>query len=145
MANRERGEVALEVDGRTYTFCLDLNALTELEALFSTPDREVSFVEVVGKAEQGHAKYIRGVFWAALKRHHPDITLMEAADVIQGLGGIFGGQLQALLSQATGGAKPDPADIRELGEGVGKRPRKARVARVNGTGESSTSRPDASI
>jgi len=142
MANRERGEVAFEVDGRTYTFCLDLNGLTELEAMFSTPTREVGFVEIVGKAEAGHARYIRAVFWAALRKYQPDITLEQTSDLVQAIGGLFGGQLQAVLQQATGGARPDPKDVAELGEGVKKRPRKAQ-GQASGIGESSTSRPAA--
>lgn len=139
MANRERGEYALEVDGKTWTFCLDLNGLTELEALFSTEAREVGFVEIIGKAEKGHAKYIRAVFWAALLKYQPDITLADAGNVIQDLGGLFSGKLQEVLVQATGGAKPDAADVEELDAGM-RRPRKAR-ARANGTGVSSISNP----
>lgn len=141
MANRERGEVDLVVDGTTYTFCLGLNELVELETLVtSTSGREVRFVEVLAKAESGHATSIRALFWAALKKHHPDVTLDKAGEIVQAVGGLFSGKLQALLTQATTGARPDPADVAELGKGGKKRPRTAQTP-ANGIGVTSTSKP----
>ena len=71
MANRERGEVDVEIEGRHYTCFLYLYSQVALETLFSTADREVSFVEIAVKAENGHAKYLRAVLWALFRRHHP--------------------------------------------------------------------------
>jgi hypothetical protein len=38
MANRQRGEIEATLDGRTWTLCLTLGALAELEAALATPD-----------------------------------------------------------------------------------------------------------
>ena len=38
MANRRRGEIAATIDGRSYTLCLTLGALAELEAAFAVED-----------------------------------------------------------------------------------------------------------
>ena len=38
MVNRHRGEVAAELDGRTFTLCLTLGALAELETAFEVDD-----------------------------------------------------------------------------------------------------------
>lgn len=38
MANRHRGEIEAELGGRTYTLCLTLGALAELEAAFGAED-----------------------------------------------------------------------------------------------------------
>ena len=38
MPNRRRGEVALHLAGRTYTLCLTLGALAELESAFGVDD-----------------------------------------------------------------------------------------------------------
>lgn len=38
MANRYRGEVSAVLDGRTFTLCLPLGALAELEATFQASD-----------------------------------------------------------------------------------------------------------
>lgn len=35
MANRQRGEIAAELGGKTYTLCLTLGALAELESAFA--------------------------------------------------------------------------------------------------------------
>lgn len=38
MVNRQRGEIAAVLDGRTWTLCLTLGALAELEAALAAPD-----------------------------------------------------------------------------------------------------------
>ncbi len=38
MANKRRGEISAELDGKTYTLCLTLGALAELEDAFSATD-----------------------------------------------------------------------------------------------------------
>ncbi|MET4632358.1 gene transfer agent family protein [Kaistia defluvii] len=38
MANRHRGEIEAELDGRPHTLCLTLGALAELEAAFGAED-----------------------------------------------------------------------------------------------------------
>lgn len=38
MANRRRGEIAAELDGRAWTLCLTLGALAELETAFEVDD-----------------------------------------------------------------------------------------------------------
>ena len=38
MVNKHRGEVAAELDGRTFTLCLTLGALAELETAFEVED-----------------------------------------------------------------------------------------------------------
>lgn len=37
-ANRRRGEIAAELDGKSYKLCLTLGALAELEALYAADD-----------------------------------------------------------------------------------------------------------
>jgi len=37
-ANRRRGEIAAELDGKTYRLCLTLGALAELEAAYAADD-----------------------------------------------------------------------------------------------------------
>ena len=38
MANRHRGEISAKLDGRSYTLCLTLGALAELEDAFAAQD-----------------------------------------------------------------------------------------------------------
>lgn len=132
MANRQRGEVALEMDGKTYTLVFDMNALCCLEDLFSTPEREVVFQDVLKMASKGSARHIRGIVWASLQRHHPEVSLSQSTDLIEAAGGFegFGEKLQQLADST----QPDPEDR--------GRPRKAQ--RNGGTGVTATSRLAAS-
>lgn len=136
MANRERGEVSLEVEGQPYVLVLDTNAMCELEDLLSTPERPVSFVEVIQKVVNGNSmRHLRALVWAALRRHHPTMTVKEAGDLISRAGGVqaFGEQLNALVNST----QPDPGDVESA------RPRKAQ-ARKGGTGAISIAKPAAS-
>lgn len=144
MANRERGEVGIEIDGRRYTCCSDLDSQIAIETMFSTADREVSYFEIAAKAERGHAKYLKPVLWGLFQRHHAaEVTLDTISDLAQRAGGAL--NLIDLLRRAMAASAPDAKDVAELAAGAPKkRPRKAQ-ARVNGTGGMSTSRPGASV
>ena len=136
MANRERGEVSLEIDGTTYTMVLDLEALCHLEDHFSTPAKDAVFPELLERASRGSARHIRGIVWAALQRHHKGMTLEETSDLIQASGGLagFGEKLNALA----GSTQPDAEDASELSGGKKTRPRKAQNdAGVNGVNSTS--------
>jgi hypothetical protein len=50
MVNSRRGEIAAELDGRTWTLCLTLGALAELEAAFEVEDLSA----LVSKFSSGH-------------------------------------------------------------------------------------------
>ena len=108
MSNSVRGEVTIESGGQTYTLVMDTNAMVELEDVFSTPDKPVSFTDILMKVERGYMKYVRAFVWAALRRHHETMTLKDAGRFIEGAGGIvaFGQQLRR-IAQAT---QPDKDD-----------------------------------
>ena len=82
MANAVKGEVAFDLDGKTYTLVLDFNALCEVE-------------DVLGAGEMKLAKpsAIRAIFWAALRRHHPAMTQRDAGNLIGGVGLTKAGEL----------------------------------------------------
>jgi hypothetical protein len=48
MANRRRGEVALELGGQRYTLCFTLGALAELEEAFDAPDLQALAARFAG-------------------------------------------------------------------------------------------------
>jgi hypothetical protein len=106
MANRERGEVAIEIDGQTYTLRLDLNALAEFEAALSTPIQQVTFQEGLQRVERGQLIAVRAILWAGLRRYHPKLSLMEAGDLIVKLGGMQ--NLDTVLKEAVASAMPAP-------------------------------------
>jgi len=135
MANRERGEVSVEIEGKTYTMTLDLEALCHLEDHFSTPAREYAFPELLERAGKGSARHIRGIVWASLQRHHKGITLEQTSEIIQASGGLagFGEKLNALAMST----QPDSDDAKELNGGKKARPRRAQT---EAAGVSSTSK-----
>jgi hypothetical protein len=74
MANPVKGEVAFEVEGRDYKLVLDFNALCEVEDVLGADGMDLA-----------RPKAIRAIFWAALLRHHPDVTVQDAGDLIGAL------------------------------------------------------------
>lgn len=133
MANRERGEVSVEIDGTSYTLCIDLNAMCRLEEMFSTPDREVTFQDVLKKVNAGNLRYMRAIFWSAFLKYHPTLKLEDVSGLIQGAGGI-GGFSQKMLGQlglAVEATQPNPSDVAVLSRGA-KSPRSAQARKPAG-------------
>ena len=73
-----KGEVAFEVDGQPYKLVLDFNALCDLE------DEMPGLMD--GTVEIKSPKAIRAVFAAGLAKHHPGLSLIDAGNLIQGVG-----------------------------------------------------------
>lgn len=145
MSNSHKGEVRVEIDGTSYTMRLDMNAMVALEEHFSTPDKEISFAEILDKVQRGNMRYSRAFIWAALQAHHPTLTMEDVSDIVQRSGGVFMFS-QRIIAQLAKSTAPDPADIKALGlEGKGKttNPQKAQARRA-GTGALSTSKRAAS-
>lgn len=143
MANPHKGESSIEIDGKPYTLALTLNAMCELEALLSTPEKDVTFLDVLHSVTvRRKTTYMRAIFWAALQEHHPGITVKDAGTLIQRLGGLvaFAKQLDEILKTT----QPDKDDLPPAGaEATGPRPLKAQVA-SGGTGDGSSLKPAAS-
>jgi hypothetical protein len=139
MANRQRGEVAFDVAGQTYTLVLDIDAICQLEALFSTPEREMSFSDILQRVQGNSVRHVRGLVWAALRKHHKEVTVTQAGALIDACGGLPG--FNDKLAQIAQSTQPDPEDAASA-ESNG-RPHKAQRRRA-GTGVNSTSMPAAS-
>lgn len=75
MANPHRGEVAFEVDGKSYTLTFGTNAICELEAAMDKGIDEIA-------QSMSRLSVVRGMLWAALRTHHPEITLVDAGAII---------------------------------------------------------------
>lgn len=135
MANREEGELSLTIKGRTYTLVLNTGAMAALEDLFSTPSQDVLWDTLWARVLRGSVRTVRGLIWAMLQTHHPDVTLKAAGQLIDDAGGFAG--LTAVLQQAGVSAVPDAQDVADLG--VPNNPPAARVSRRRGTGAGSTS------
>lgn len=92
MANRERGEVEFQADGKLYTARYSANALCSLE-----DELDQGIVEIVGEMQawvqapdRVRLTFLRRVFCAGLRDHHPEITLDAAGNLITSIGGVLG-------------------------------------------------------
>src|SRR5688572_14969885 len=75
MANRERGEVAIEVEGRAYTLRPSFNSICELEGLLNKP-----FDVVMQDINEGRLSGVRSTLWCLMREHHRDeFPTLEAA------------------------------------------------------------------
>lgn len=83
MANQQRGEVGIEVNGKPYTLRPSLNAICEMEALTGK-----SLADVGALANAGQVSAYRMLIWAALQEcHRAEIaTLDDAGRFMQAAG-----------------------------------------------------------
>lgn len=126
MSNAPRGTVTLDVGGKVYTMHLTFNAICQLEETLSTANKQVTFKEIAEMAERGSLRHVRAVVWAALLKHHPEMSISDAGELIHDAGGLSG--LTKQISELSASLTPDERDVAELTEGGSKRPRKAQVA-----------------
>lgn len=87
MANQERGEVSVEVEGQRYTLRPSLNAFCEVEDLTGK-----SFAEIAGMADRGRVSAMRALLWSFLQAAHGDEikTLADAGAWMDRAGGLAG-------------------------------------------------------
>jgi len=138
MANMQRGEVDIEVNGRTLTLAMDLNAMCELQAVLRPSDPEsVELDDVMRKVAKMNPIYLRAFLWATLRRHHREITLAAVSDLVVDAGGLeaFFQKIPQLLTFT----QPDAADRGAVTEAAPPNGRPMRAV-GGGTGTASTSR-----
>lgn len=106
MSANIKGEVPFEAIGETFRLVLDFNALCDLEG--ELPGLMDGSVEIKSP------RAIRSVFAAGLARHHPEITVTVAGDIIQSIGIERAGELVASAFSASfgGGEKASPRKAR---------------------------------
>lgn len=100
-ANPIKGEVAFEVSGATYILVYTIDALCALE------DRLNLSVEEIGRKMGGSPRigFLRSVFHAGLREHHPALTERETGELFPLLG--FD-RVGALIGEAFGKAFGGP-------------------------------------
>lgn len=83
MANAERGEVDLDVGGKTFTLRLGSNALASIEETLG-----IDLTEIIEQFQSGRVKLslLRGVLFGALREHHKDVSLFDAGDILDKVG-----------------------------------------------------------
>jgi hypothetical protein len=114
MANSIKGEVAVTAHGQLYTLVMTTNAMVELQGVFSTPEKRVTWAEVLKRLGENDVEYLRAFVWAAARRHHPEMTILDAGDFIDGAGGLAG--IAKQIGQVAAAMRPDPEDVPTAGE-----------------------------
>lgn len=105
-------EIALDAGGKVYTLAVGTNTLRALEQQFSTPDRRVTYQEVIAHANRNSMTHITGIVWAMLRKHHRDMTMDAVGDLIDEVGLAV---IDARLTEAVIEMIPDAADLQALG------------------------------
>jgi hypothetical protein len=146
MANREKGETVFTVKGVDYTLLLDSDAMVAMEGAALRPDRVVTFSEVMHWAQMGAWTYQRILVWASLRRHHPEISLKHAGDLMLESAGE---EMDRAMRDLASSAEPDPKDLETLGVPPTNPPSaqgtRERARRRRGTGTVSTGTAAASV
>jgi hypothetical protein len=105
MANRFLGEVTVEAAGKTWTLRCDFNAMCEFEEAAGK-----GAMDTFAQFEGGGASTadMRLMMWAFLRRHHPEVTLQEAGDVLS--------EDASVLIKVIASAMPDPEEVAASGK-----------------------------
>ncbi|MCB1416579.1 MAG: gene transfer agent family protein [Nitratireductor sp.] len=113
MANRHRGEIAAELDGRQWTLCLTLGALAELEDHFNVPSL-TGLAEAFAGQPLSSSDLI-AILAAGLKGGGHDLTREDVAEMRHAGGPEGFVRIVADLLQATFGAAGGGADAAAAG------------------------------
>lgn len=121
MTNNAKRDVVIDVNGKTYVLRINLNTLCLLETALSTPTHEMTFREAIELIDRKSVTATRGLLWASLQAHHPNVTLEDAGNLMQELGGVTGIEktlADAVAAMAASQTAPTP---------IAKRTRAARA------------------
>lgn len=84
MANRERGEVGFEADGRSWTLHLGTNAMCKIEAETGKGIAEIG--NLLNNEKTASMTLMRAVFWGSLQDHHPGTSIKDCSELMDELG-----------------------------------------------------------
>lgn len=126
MTNPLRGEVPLQIGDTLLTLKLGVNALCAAEALLGRKAKLI--LDEIEAAEDGPSlEVLRGLTWAALRKHHGDMHLIEIGELIEEHGApLFLDAVLRALQSAFGKATEDKE--------APNPPKKRRTAKKAGTG-----------
>lgn len=123
-----KGEAPLQLsDGREFTIVLDMEGLIEAEPVYGHP-----LPKIMADAAAGFVGAIRALLFGALRRHHPDITAVEVAEIIMADFDAVGRALQAATTNGFPKAE---------GKGSGNVPPAGKASGRNGAKPASTPKP----
>lgn len=106
MANKIKGEVGLEHEGKRYTMALDFNALADFEEEAGV-DNAILAVQDPGRLG---ASKLRALFWAGLRQRHADMTLELAGQILSANLNKLGEAIATAFPDPEPGAEADPGN-----------------------------------
>lgn len=143
MANREKGEATFQIGEKTYTLTVDTTAWAVAQDALSKGSKVPDMKLMTVRLAENHMLTILAVFYGSLQKHHGHEVddLRRATDLFVKSDGAASDALTDAIERSS----PNYKDLEELG--VSANPHKAqggkkRAPQVNGTGETSASRPD---
>lgn len=142
MANRERGEITIDVNGTSYTLVFNTSAMLAAEELASTPQKEVTWDQILARISAGSVRMLLILLWAMLRKYHPDTTLEDVQRLIDDAGGLT--PMKAIIERAHESATADPKDVQALKRPPAAQGSRERTRRTRQAGAASTSTLDAS-
>lgn len=74
-ANPLKGEVEIKIDGKPFVLCFTSNALVALQQVMGKGVEEIA-------PHLGNVENRRGLLWAGLQKHHGDVDLLTAGDML---------------------------------------------------------------
>lgn len=121
MANKNKGEVALKAGEKEYILRFSANALCDLES--STGKTIMQIMDGVKNIENLSMTTVRAMLWAGLKEHHPEVTIMDAGNIIGEISmlGAFNKIAEAAQAAFPDAEKDNPQlpDGRQVPAGIG--------------------------
>lgn len=82
MVRKLKGEVSLQVEEQTFQLVYDVNALCAIEDVLDKSVLEV-MTSIKGMPKLG---LVRALVWAGLRRHHEQMSLNDAGDLVMAAG-----------------------------------------------------------
>jgi hypothetical protein len=132
LANADKGETAVTIDGTPYVLASTFNSLIALQQLFKDVDGTLPSVDsILQRAQRGDLSAVRGVFWSTLLRHHPQMTVEQAGELIDAAGGPRA--LNALVDAVHQTSAADGRDVEAVQQRA--RPRKTAAPRRRSRGQ----------
>lgn len=74
MANPDKGEVAITIDGKPFTLCYSNNSIRQLETISGSASFVALFVEF---ASGGRLSLLQTLVWGGLLKFHPSLSLED--------------------------------------------------------------------
>lgn len=123
-ANPLKGEIGFELeDGRAFVVVFDIDAICAMEDM-----RDKPLVQIMAQVVQGRVSYVRDALWAAMRRHHPQVTVTQVGEMLTK---IKGKKAAEIVLEGVQAAFPPP----KADEGEPEDPQEALGA--DGTGRAS--------